>query len=97
VQVGQGSAGGFGDLFWVAAMARQVRARVVAVSGGITSRSRCEESRPVTLIVCVSQAPDQSTGWPRAVICWGRVPGVGVQRDPIYHAQPVSHCGDQGG
>jgi len=60
--------------------------RAVAVSGGITSRSRCEESQSVTLIVCASHPLDRTTCWPTV-----------VPRDPIYHAQPDSHCGDQGG
>ncbi len=64
-----------GTVFWAAVVVKQVRARVVAVSGGITSRSRWEESQPITLIVC-ARAPDQSsrtTCWPTVVIRWGLV------------------------
>jgi hypothetical protein len=57
-----------------AALARQLRARIVGVPGGIASRSRCEASPPVSLIVCASPV-HQSSRTPRAPMitsCWGQ-------------------------
>ena len=43
-----------------AALARQVRARIAGVSGGIASRSRCEASPPVILTVSASPVHQSS-------------------------------------
>jgi len=43
-----------------AALARQVRARIVGVSGGTASSSRCAPSRPVSLMMCASPVPQSS-------------------------------------
>lgn len=57
-----------------AALARQVRARIAGVSGGIASRSRCKASSPVSSIVCASPVHQSSrtVGPPTITSSWGQ-------------------------
>jgi len=57
-----------------AALARQARARIVGVSGGIASSTRCEALPPVSLIVCASPVHQSSRilGLPMMMSCWGQ-------------------------
>jgi hypothetical protein len=57
-----------------AAVARQVRASNVGVSGGIASKSRCKASPPVSLTVCASPVHQSSRtlGPPMITSWWGQ-------------------------
>jgi hypothetical protein len=69
-----GSPARSGGVMSPAALARQARARIVGVSGGIASSTRCEASPPVSLIVCASSVHQSSRtlGLPMITSWWGQ-------------------------